>query len=784
MSRLQDYKKVIRMTLIAFAAIVMLPCQISASIVWWDNEIVSIQFDDRIYQTEYSSENLEIKCLSQPLNTYTELDLYKPHVEDTGIGIKLVMNDYLEVYSEGEYSGQALPSNDGWEYFDAGNEDNMEFLSISIAPDWDGPGSYYDLYDEITKERKINRDDIECITINGRYAFWSQAYEDRTYFTTIWMLLPDGRLLEASASGATDDVLIPLYSISVIPEEFDTLEEGDPGIGEELDIPDVYGQTITAGVYEQDCNPDNGMEPISWVVVDTDGDGYYLMVSSRILDFVPYNEEEGETNWEECSLRKWLNTDFYDTAFSDSEKKYISELELYTFAGEDTITTVDKVHVFDDEDFSEYMDSCSKTRKWKPSTPTKYAYYNLNNEILMEEPDDEDMGCWLRNVDEDGDPTTKPDYGSIVNDKHGVRPVIWASLDIADADNRDPQERGTVANEKLRTDWEKYAAPLGDRIDEDYYDGELFDIFNLLKQPAEIAEALFPNMIQTEENVYKNHFVTVRSNDEGKIINMRFVGDGGMYGIGFMKVCSDVPEPIADYITMSGFQREENRFAAGREWMIYTLDDTVVACGLSDDIPEGEYSRNIDIFYLALQDCLNLEEDPGLERDDADSTSTNQTGITEENSGQLDLSDADTGEEEAVNGDSIINLAGYIGDSFDTLLQAVPGMTQTRNEPDNEKWENEYMSVSGIGHDHIVRFRLDESAAIYAVYGVCTGSEFVSAGKKLEENGFTYTGTGTGGDKSWEVYQNGNIVVAYSGEDSGTVKELYVAEDGYMPLEY
>ena len=85
MSRLQDYKKVIRMTLIAFAAIVMLPCQISASIIWWDNEIVSIQFDDRIYQTEYSSENLEIKCLSQPLNTYTELDLYKPHVEDTGI---------------------------------------------------------------------------------------------------------------------------------------------------------------------------------------------------------------------------------------------------------------------------------------------------------------------------------------------------------------------------------------------------------------------------------------------------------------------------------------------------------------------------------------------------------------------------------------------------------------------------------------------------------------------------------------------------------------------------
>jgi hypothetical protein len=43
------------------------------------------------------------------------------------------------------------------------------------------------------------------------------------------------------------------------------------------------------------------------------------------LDAKPYNEEDTSITWENCTLRKWLNDTFYNTAFTDSEKTKIVE---------------------------------------------------------------------------------------------------------------------------------------------------------------------------------------------------------------------------------------------------------------------------------------------------------------------------------------------------------------------------------------------------------------------------------------------------------------------------
>ena len=39
---------------------------------------------------------------------------------------------------------------------------------------------------------------------------------------------------------------------------------------------------------------------------------------------MPYHAvQHGSSDWENCTLRKWLNNDFYEQVFSDSEKEYI-----------------------------------------------------------------------------------------------------------------------------------------------------------------------------------------------------------------------------------------------------------------------------------------------------------------------------------------------------------------------------------------------------------------------------------------------------------------------------
>ena len=86
------------------------------------------------------------------------------------------------------------------------------------------------------------------------------------------------------------------------------------------------GDIIEFGRYEQDNDLDNGPEAIEWLVLEVSTDDI-LVISRYGLDVQPYNEEYkeyGSVTWEKCTLRRWLNEEFYENAFSESEKKMIS----------------------------------------------------------------------------------------------------------------------------------------------------------------------------------------------------------------------------------------------------------------------------------------------------------------------------------------------------------------------------------------------------------------------------------------------------------------------------
>ena len=61
---------------------------------------------------------------------------------------------------------------------------------------------------------------------------------------------------------------------------------------------------------------------IFWKILDVK-DGKALIVAIHAIDVRAYNDEFKEVTWSSCSLRTWLNNDFYQKAFSAEEKKRI-----------------------------------------------------------------------------------------------------------------------------------------------------------------------------------------------------------------------------------------------------------------------------------------------------------------------------------------------------------------------------------------------------------------------------------------------------------------------------
>lgn len=86
----------------------------------------------------------------------------------------------------------------------------------------------------------------------------------------------------------------------------------------------AVGDIVVFGKYEQDNNPDNGTEPIEWIVLDTKDNQVWLL-SRYGLDAKPFGTGVFASDWEDSSLREWLNNDFYNQAFSDEEKESIRE---------------------------------------------------------------------------------------------------------------------------------------------------------------------------------------------------------------------------------------------------------------------------------------------------------------------------------------------------------------------------------------------------------------------------------------------------------------------------
>jgi len=122
----------------------------------------------------------------------------------------------------------------------------------------------------------------------------------------------------------------------------------------------TIGDYVIMGRYEQDNDLSNGAEPIEWVVIEKT-DGKMLLVSRYVLDVIPYHHTYEDITWAECSLRAWLNADFYESSFDLNEQEKIVSTYLST-SGDSNYGTIggsdtqDKVFLLSIEDVINYFD--------------------------------------------------------------------------------------------------------------------------------------------------------------------------------------------------------------------------------------------------------------------------------------------------------------------------------------------------------------------------------------------------------------------------------------------
>ena len=196
---------------------------------------------------------------------------------------------------------------------------------------------------------------------------------------------------------------------------------------------------LTFGRYEQDGIRGNGAEDIEWLVLDVQGNKA-LLLSRYALDAQPYNSAYGKTTWEACTLRSWLNSTFFDAAFTAEEKASILVTEVDNGASQNNSewhtkgcnNTEDMVFLLSYNDTDRYFDD----RDARICTPTNYAVSMGADTRTLDDGVTDAAWWWLRSPGESETQASFVNFdgtrytNAVGNGYLSVRPAIW--VEIAD----------------------------------------------------------------------------------------------------------------------------------------------------------------------------------------------------------------------------------------------------------------------------------------------------------------------------------------------------------------
>jgi hypothetical protein len=241
----------------------------------------------------------------------------------------------------------------------------------------------------------------------------------------------------------------PGFTISELPERFLAQMDGsDFGGSAQIDGYGLYDVESEQGFYglhistpeelhEQILSGEQLVEfgDYIWRVLSVEDDRA-LLITESIIDARAYNDEYTDVTWETCTLRKYLNTDFYNT-FSASNKQQILNTRVInqdnsvygTPGGNDTD---DKIFLLSIEEANQYFRNDGD----RVARLTLQAANKVTTSLGWDRSENDTWNWWLRSPGyySDGAAEVRDggyvsgDWDSVDHAYIGVRPAFYINL--------------------------------------------------------------------------------------------------------------------------------------------------------------------------------------------------------------------------------------------------------------------------------------------------------------------------------------------------------------------
>jgi curved DNA-binding protein CbpA len=203
-------------------------------------------------------------------------------------------------------------------------------------------------------------------------------------------------------------IIVAIFQHEDEYDEYDEYNEQIEITDKERDAFDV-GYTFTWGAYNN--------KVVEWIVLSIE-DGKSLIISKDIVAQKPYSHDEAFTTWRFCTLRRWLNRDFY-LGFDSTQKNLIIESDIVYKDSEesDILKTKDRIFLLSTEEVETYLKDGA----------LRVAFY-----------EGKQISWWLRSTDYITSGNRVFNVAATIGDdivytaidaECGVRPALWLSLE-------------------------------------------------------------------------------------------------------------------------------------------------------------------------------------------------------------------------------------------------------------------------------------------------------------------------------------------------------------------
>lgn len=185
------------------------------------------------------------------------------------------------------------------------------------------------------------------------------------------------------------------------------------------------GDIVSFGHYEKTTNTD-AVQELEWIVL-AKNNNRILIFARDSIEAMPFGEDGVNPSWSESGIRKWLNNEFLNSAFTIIEQQSIVPTDIKNYRSSQT---TDKVFLLSNDEAREYFEDDYA----RIGLPTGHAISSAESYIEDNtSPDWLASSWWTRDPAGTGSIYIVNESGALLWEKSpqwpaGVRPAMWIEI--------------------------------------------------------------------------------------------------------------------------------------------------------------------------------------------------------------------------------------------------------------------------------------------------------------------------------------------------------------------